>query len=333
MTEPSAHEQARLRYIQERPRFVVAEQKLRHALTSLVAEHGVAHTRIKVRTKEIGSFVKKIRKYGDDCWEKTTDKVGAQITVQTLADVRQIVAVLEASPLDLIHLATDAKSPYTGDPRKLQYSGVHVQVGLADTTTSDGESIQCEIQIRTQAQDVWSHLEHGLIYKPVLDPSPAIARKIARLSVLVEMFDEEVDDAMNELIADPRYRNALFLREAERWYLTFSPEFGERDLSMHVLNQIEAALADVETGTYTEVLRAFVEAHRDQIAHALTDYGPGSEYEKDFTYFLFTQPEALIVWERLESHRLTVAASVRGTELESAVAALADVWGDPLPTV
>jgi putative GTP pyrophosphokinase len=47
-----------------------------------------------------------------------------------------------------------------------------------------------QIQLRTQAQDVRAYLEHGLIYKPVIRRSPEIARKVARLSVLVEMFDE-----------------------------------------------------------------------------------------------------------------------------------------------
>ncbi|MGF0246239.1 hypothetical protein ACQR36_17880 [Rhodococcus erythropolis] len=326
-----ARDLARIRYASEFPRFKAAAEASRSLLLNLIQNEGISDAFIKVRAKEISSFVKKSRKYGDDCWARTTDKVGAQVVVHTLAEVRQMRICLEASPAGLQHVETTEKSPYTGDPRALGYAGVHVQVSLTDSTTSDGEQIECEIQLRTQAQDVWSYLEHGLIYKPVIDPSQGIARKVARLSVLVEMFDEEVDTVMDELTSDPRYRNALLLREAERWFLTFATEPGDRDLSVEVLDQINASLDDLEVGLYRGKLAAFVDERRLQIEDALKDYGVGSDYEKEFTYFLFTQPEALIVWERLESKPLAIARAVKGTDLEAAVGALADVWGIPLP--
>lgn len=286
---------------------------------------------MKVRAKEISSFVKKLRKYGDDCWDKTTDKVGAQIVLHTLSEVRHLREVLEGGAEGLGYIETTDKSMYTGDPRALRYTGVHVQIQLPDVSTSDDLPVECEIQLRTQAQDVWAYLEHGLIYKPLIDPSPAIARKIARLSVLVEMFDEEVDTVITELEQDPRYGSALLLHEAERWFLTFVSEPGERDLSLEVLDQIRPSIDVVDAVSYGPTLASFVAEHRTQIEDALRDYGSGSDYEGDFTYFLFSQPEALIIWERVESKPLALARTVRNTELEPAVEALADVWGRPLP--
>lgn len=286
---------------------------------------------MKVRAKEISSFVKKLRKYGDDCWNKTTDKVGAQIVVHTLAEVRHLREVLESGVEGLGYIDTTDKSMYTGDPRELRYTGVHVQIQLPDLSTSDDLPVECEIQLRTQAQDVWAYLEHGLIYKPLIDPSPAIARKIARLSVLVEMFDEEVDTVITELEQDPRYGSALLLHEAERWFLTFVSEPGERDLSLEVLDQIKPSIDVIDAALYGQTLASFVAEHRTQIEDALRDYGSGSDYEGDFTYFLFSQPEALIILERVENKPLALARMVRNTELEPAVEALADVWGRPLP--
>jgi hypothetical protein len=46
--------------------------------------------------------------------------------------------------------------------------------------------------------------------------------------------------------------------------------------------------------------------------------------------YLFTQPESLILWERIQNARLALTRSVRGSEIEPAVAALADVWGQSL---
>jgi ppGpp synthetase/RelA/SpoT-type nucleotidyltranferase len=332
MTEAAARDAARVRYIQEYPHFEAAADQLRRRLEGLTKDQGVADARVKARAKEIASFVKKLRKYGDDCWERTTDKVGAQIVTHTLAELRQLRACLEAGVYGLQYLETTDKSIYTGDPRELRYAGVHIQIRLAEQATSDGQPVECEIQLRTQAQDVWAYLEHSLIYKPVISPSPEIARKIARLSVLVEMFDEEVDTVLGQLERDPHYTSALLLHEAERWFLTFVSDPGEPDLSIEVIDVVRGSFEADEPATYGPRLADFVATYRDRIEDALHEYGIGSAYANEFNYFLFTQPEALIIWERVQNHPRALARAVLGTELASAVEALADVWGHSLTT-
>jgi ppGpp synthetase/RelA/SpoT-type nucleotidyltranferase len=41
-----------------------------------------------------------------------------------------------------------------GDVGELFYPGVHVQVVVDGAATADGEPIECEIQLRTKAQDL-----------------------------------------------------------------------------------------------------------------------------------------------------------------------------------
>lgn len=303
------------------------EDQLRKVLQS----EGIPYAHIKVRAKEISSFVKKLRKYGDDCWEKTTDKVGAQLVVYTLDAVQRLYAVLKAGVEGLEYVGETDKSPSRRDPKVFGYSGLHVQMRFLDVTASDDELIECEIQLRTQTQDAWAHLEHGLVYKPVIDPSPKIARKIERLSVLVEIFDEEVNSMIAELERDPRYDSALLLHEAERWFLTFVTEPGEQELSLEVINQVKSSIGIDQLADYPQTLAAFVAEHRAQIENALREYGVGSPYAGEFNYVLFSQPESLILWERIQNARLALTRSVRASEIAPAVAALADVWGRSLP--
>lgn len=326
----SARDAARIRYISEFPSLEAAASVLEERIKVLLKAEGVADGHVKVRAKEIASFVKKLRKYGENCWDLTTDKVGAQIVVHTLAEVRKLRARLEAGVDGMAYLETTDKSIYTGDPRELRYTGVHVQVRLAGETLSDGSPIECEIQLRTQAQDDWAYLEHKLVYKPAIAPSTAIARKVARLSVLVEMFDEEVDTVLSELAGDPRYVSALLLQQAERWFLTFVSEPGEIGLSLEVLDQIRESIGEQELPAYADGLARFVDERRGQIADALRDYGASSPYAGEFNYFLFTQPEALIIWERVQNRPLALARAIQGTELEPAARVLAEVWGHPL---
>lgn len=105
-----------------------------------------------------------------------------------------------------------------------------------------------------------------------------------------------------------------------------------RSLSVEVLELIKPSLVACRPLDPT-TLSAFVSKHRSQILSALHDYGPGSALFETgaFAYSLFGQPECLILWERINIARLTLTATVRGSEIAPAVETLADVWGKSLP--
>jgi putative GTP pyrophosphokinase len=124
-----------------------------------------------------------------------------------------------------------------------------------------------------------------------------------------------VDTVLGQLQRDPGYGSALLLHEAERWFLTFVSEPGEPGLSLEVLGQIRDSFTEDELTSYAETLTGFVREHRQRIGDALRDYGTGTSYEREFNYFLFTQPEALILWERIEHRPMALARTIGGTEL------------------
>lgn len=135
---------------------------------------------------------------------------------------------------------------------------------------------------------------------------------------------------VGEVGRDSQDETALLLRQAERWWFTFTTEPGESELSLEVLDLIKSSLSYGHPTEYAQLLGKFVDAYRRQIEDALIDYGNGSAYEGDFNYVLFRQPVALILWERIENAPMALAGCVRGTELERAVGLLADVWGKTL---
>ena len=109
---------------------------------------------------------------------------------------------------------------------ELHYPGVHAQVTVPGAQTADGKPIEAELQLRTKSQDLWAVVSHKLDYKGAITPAKQTRRRILRLSVLAEMFDQEVGIAMNELAADPAYVNARYLQVAEAEYLRFVGEPG-----------------------------------------------------------------------------------------------------------
>jgi ppGpp synthetase/RelA/SpoT-type nucleotidyltranferase len=323
-------EQARQRYVAEFSRFKQAAERMELLLRDLCRDAGSSSALVEVRAKEIGSFVKKLRKYDKDSWTQTTDKVGARIAVETLAEVRRLRGLFEQDQPPAEYLYTIDKSG-EASARALFYPGVHIQVVVPEIETSDGERIECEIQLRTQAQNVWAALEHKLIYKGAVTASRETERRVERLSVLIEMFDEEVERAMAELASDPRFELAVLLRRAEAMYLTFVSEPGEDELSFEVLDILNTSIPPEEHNDYTDQLRTFVELNREKLSEEYRTYGIYSAFAEEFGYWLFSQPESLVVFERIENRPMALARAIHGTEIEEVVRRLSSAWGKPIP--
>jgi putative GTP pyrophosphokinase len=326
-----SNDAARERYLAEYENFEAAGISLEESLKTLVARLGVrAH--VEVRAKTVGSFVKKIHiDHYVDPWTEITDKLGGRIIVKTLDDLETVREAFELDPPPLPVLLVEDKSA-KANVGTLFYPGVHVQVQVPGARTSDGQTIECEVQIRTKAQDLWSVPSHELVYKGLVTPPRHTQRRILRLSVLTEMFDEEVRLAMREIAADPSYRLAVLLRASEALYLTFVAEPGEDELSLEVLRIIEPALPRYGPG-YGSELKAFVDANRSKLASTFTAYGVYSAFASQYAYWLFSQPESLIVFERITSAPQALAAAVCDSEIQDAVRHLFAAWGAPMPDV
>lgn len=312
--------------------FERAGKTMEAALEELLKSLGV-RGQVEVRAKSVGSFVKKIhiRKYTDP-WVQITDKVGGRVIVKTLEDLAKVRSAFEARVTPFPVLSLVDKSAEAGVDT-LFYPGIHVQVEVPGGVTGGGEAIQCELQIRTKAQDLWSVPSHELVYKGLIEPSRQAKRRILRLSVLTEMFDEEVRLAMQEIAADPSYELARLLRVTEALYLSFVAEPGEDELSLEVLRIVAAALPEAERPSYPATLKTFVDSNRHKLADLFATYGVYSEFASQYAYWLFTQPEALIVFERVNATPQALAEAVEATEIKEIVRHLYAAWGVSMPDV
>jgi ppGpp synthetase/RelA/SpoT-type nucleotidyltranferase len=157
--------EARTRFIDERPQFEALARRVEGEIRALVRARGF-DCQVSGRAKDVASFVGKcICKGYSHPWEQVTDKVGVRITV---GDPRSIASIVALLPDQYEVLSVEDKSVALRKDEKIGYSGVHVQVRVAaDTATVGGE---CEIQVRTAAQNLWSEMSHKLLYKPGVEP-------------------------------------------------------------------------------------------------------------------------------------------------------------------
>lgn len=296
-------------------------------------------TGIKARTdwraKDVDSFVKKIvvRKDYDDPWARTTDKAGARAVVDDAVALESLHAALEEHWSDRLASATENKSEEL-KPEQLGYMGLHLHV-VAPSEHDDDEAIECEVQLRTAAQDVWSVVSHPLLYKaPTVVPKDT-KRRMARLMALVELIDEEVHRAMARLLDDPAYPAGLLTQQAEQAFFMASSWKHNWQLSQMVLPVLVESIPADERIEYGQQLLAFVATHTATLKRIYQQYGNGSELSDDPRYALLTQPEALVLFERSTNAEQMLLAAVTdgGNDLRWLIDPVLAIWGKPLPDV
>lgn len=312
----------------EEPNFLELGKTVQ-GIINLEAARQSIHCGTEVRTKTFAGFIQKALKkmdkgYLEDPWGKITDKVGVRAIVDFEDDVDLLHDALLRNSGIIVTQTTDTR---LNEPEKLGYRGLHLQV-----KANSHPNLECELQIRTSAQDLWaSVVSHKFLYKPLVETSDEIRHSLYRLVSLVELFDGEVGRAMNEIRKHPSYSlvNLLDLAERELLSIVVQPDF-DRELSLQILESLERTIPITERATYDIKLSTWVKSNENELVTVLKDYGPAGG-SSDFRYILFWQPEILIFLERLESAPLSLEKEWHASGLsEELLVATSSVWGRPL---
>jgi ppGpp synthetase/RelA/SpoT-type nucleotidyltranferase len=312
------------RYVSEQADYRAAAERVCSEIVEIAAETGIS-VRVAGREKSPSEFVKKaIRKrdegYLEDPWAKITDKAGARAIVQLEGDVDLLAEAIGQSKTIEVLEPSDTR---VGDPDQLRYRGLHLQV----VAPGSGPRRECELQIRTEAQDLWSSVvSHRFLYKPLVQLPEEVKRSLYRLVALIELFDREVSRAVTEIRELDGYATNLLLEHAERHFLALVPHVDvDRALSVEILEAIMPSFSPTELHTYGTRLDSFVEERREELVQVLADYGPHSE-TTDSRYLLLSQPEGIVLLERLSSNSNVVNVWREAELPEALLVATAGVW-------
>ncbi|MGN7136035.1 hypothetical protein [Streptomyces pseudogriseolus] len=322
----SVHE-AFQRYQLERPRIIEALDTTKSHLEEHLARRRVT-CQVTARAKEVSSFQTKVyRKNYTDPWRQITDKAGVRVVVPhrglldpALNEIRRC--------LDVVEVQDDRHTP--GHEDRLRYPRLHLQaVMVGNKADPEGTPYECEIQLRTEAVDLWSRMSHKLLYKPGVAPPADVSRSLYRLIALVELFDLEVERGVKAMAQHPELvRSSQLLNVAEQVYRSFTDHPYSADLSHSVIDVLSRTIDDADA--YTEQLTQFADRFRERIQRAYTDYGPNSaHFLKHGRYLLASQPESLIIFERLANNaRFRLRSAWDTSELpDNMLTDMAQVWG------
>ncbi|MFD4998600.1 hypothetical protein [Streptomyces buecherae] len=325
---PLTPDEALRRFQQEQPRIQAAVEATETHLRHATARKGIS-CEVTSRAKEASSFKNKIYRKGyTDPWKEITDKAGVRVIVPHRGLLDPALEVIKQC-LDVREVEDDRDAPGAED--RLRYPRLHIQaVMVGGEEDPDGDPYECEIQLRTEAVDLWSRMSHKLLYKPGVSPPPDVRRSLYRLIALVELFDLEVERGVTAMATHPELaRSNQLLNTAEQIYHTFTDHPHSTALSHEVVEVLCQTIDDVPT--YSEQLTQFAEDFRERLERAYTDYGPTSDhFRKHGRYLLASQPVSLIIFERLSRvrSRFELQNAWDDSELpETMLTDMAQIWG------
>jgi ppGpp synthetase/RelA/SpoT-type nucleotidyltranferase len=243
------------------------------------------------RAKDLHSLIKKLMK-GKHTYDTLPDKAGARCVVRYLSET-EIVVTLARSIFDCEE--EDRKLDELGFER-LGYLSTHLSVRLrpADPDVVHYNGYRAELQIKTLSQHLWSEMSHDSVYKnddelrflPV-----ALRRRVYLMAGLIEVADQEFDRLNDEL---PLSSAATLYKAMERHYFRLTTRRPDTELSLQIIDLLLPLYGD-DVQRIPERLDAFFAAHEETLQWV---YAHGEERKAGP---LLYQPEALMIYERLES--------------------------------
>lgn len=279
---------------------------------------------LNVRTKDVSSLLKKTLRKGYG-YESVADKAGCRVTVRFQHEVEGILSLIEKS---FVIIKKEDKAEGLGDDR-VGYSGIHYDIRLKDPSEEERASglseLQCEIQVHTLCQSLWSDMNHELGYKPSQPIPDTLRRQIFLLNALLEVADGNFNSISLEIGKLPGADIMRLLQSLERQFYRFTGTAFDPELSEQVLNHVIQSYGVDERSRVSAIIDSFVELHAPRLQFMFDQYSAVD----DAPVFLF-QPESLVLLERIERNPDVLEELWSQRYPEDELARLAVAWGKPL---
>lgn len=321
MVTDSLLDELRQRHDAARPDLLLLKEHVQTTIATNIRQRGVVAAKVEGRVKDTSGLVKKaLRKSYADPWNDIRDKVGVRITTVFPED-QGTVANLIREVFDVRHYEDKREAL---EPSKFDYLGLHFEVDLHESDAPELRQRSCEIQVRTSVQTAWADVSHDLLYKAPLTVSPTTRRSVHRLMALVELFDLEVTRIQGEIMAEPDFSVGQVTATLEHGFLSLTGHNFDPQLSRFVVDKLLPIVPATQLSDYTHTLEQFIEQHKDKLAAIYRDY------LTDGRHLLVSQPESLMVFERIESDRFSLQNGWPDALPITFLTLMATIWGSPI---
>jgi ppGpp synthetase/RelA/SpoT-type nucleotidyltranferase len=188
-------------YSQNIGKYRVAAEKIEGLINEILKNANIPVHRVNSRVKTLDSYLKKAGGKGyKDPKNEITDSIGLRIITYVLKDMETVSSAIEK---EFNIVEKKDKSEELGS-EKMGYRSIHYIAAINDKRKELPEYTACkdcvfEIQIRTILQHTWAEIEHDKNYKYSGVLPNEIKRNLNRLSVLLEIADNEFNTTSQEI--------------------------------------------------------------------------------------------------------------------------------------
>jgi GTP pyrophosphokinase len=194
-------------YRTQYPSFDIFTKRLQQLLETILKSSNINFHLVESRTKSVESFCEKVKRKQDkyiNPLKEITDICATRIIVYYIDDLDKVEKVLRENLLIDEANSYYAKNNMTDN--EFGYLSSHFVISLKEDRSklpewSPYKEQKMEIQVRTVLQHSWASISHELEYKKNYEIPSILKRKLYRLASLIELADEEFQEAREKHLA------------------------------------------------------------------------------------------------------------------------------------
>jgi len=278
-----------------------------NVLSSAIKAQGMS-AKISYRVKETDSLIKKIARK-DSNYEAIRDKVGVRIVAYFKDQLRSIDSLISEVFCENVNKREDM-SVKLGEA-VFGYQSIHYDI----CKIIDGKEHFCEVQLRTICQDNWSELSHALAYKTEINIPLDVKREINALSAIFELADNQFQMIQTLIGELPDTSPIQILNYLEKIFYSKIGDTYDQELSAYFLKDINSLYVDANPRL--EIQR-FLSTKEVDVLKVIDDNRDN---------FFFTQPEIILILERLENSKYSLAEFWNTLYPQEELEGIANAWG------
>ena len=261
-------------YAAEQPLYLELAQHVESTINDAMSRRGIPCT-VSHRVKEVRSLAPKLL-------TRSYDEIGDKAGVRVVVHFPWMLGEAESLVKSLFQVLHYQDKRAEASPQTFAYRATHFQV-TSPTVADILRNKECEIQVRTRAEDLWADTEHDIIYKyPIPLPSD-IKHSFYRLVGHMEIFDSEITRVQEEINRLPEGRLLTVLEPHHRQLVGRDYDGYLSSLLLDFL--IKCVMPEPIDATVTSIV-SFMEANRQKLERMLARYE-----NDDYANPLMWQPE------------------------------------------
>lgn len=211
-------------------------------------------------------------------------------------------------------------------PDRLEYGSKQFDLFRADVVDSGGNAIKVELQVRTAAADAWYVVDHRLNYKGTVRLPDALKRKVLRLTVLAEMFDQEVNaiidaqSSLEEYAVARAYDGLIDVIDGitDGLAVTSRPEA--------LMETLLCAYRESEVKELEGIVSRFVEGKEAVLRDVVGKHQFDSDAFVERRDWIYSEPEAVLIAERALNGPSMLREALKGSNYQSLISPMINAF-------